>query len=108
MDKKEMTKAEMLDLDLYDFFDLIAKSNISDVLIIKGVLEEGKQQMLTLANAHKKKMFDFDENTFDSKKFDEELTYMVQCFGMAMYLDKKIELCTRREDDLTPDCFKKE
>ena len=51
------------------------------------------------------KMFNFDE--FDQKVFDNEFTYTIQCFAMALYIDKKIELCLRRKYDLTPDCFKK-
>lgn len=103
---RNYTKAEIIDMELYDFFELIAKSSVSEMMVIRGTLEEGKIQMLELANAHKKKMFDFDKDTFNQETFDNELTYMVQCFAMAMYLDKKIELCARREDDLVPSCFK--
>lgn len=105
MDK--VTKADIIDMGIYEFFDLIAKSNISDVLVIKQVLLNGRKEMLELANAHKKEMFNFTEETFDNKKFDEELTYMVHCFALAMYIDKKVELCLKRELDLTPECFKK-
>lgn len=104
--KDNYTKAEIIDMDLYDFFELIAKSGVSDVMVIKGVLEDGKLEMLKLANAHKHKMFDFTEETFDNELFDNELTHMTQCFALAMYLDKKEELCLRRISDLTPDCFK--
>lgn len=101
-----MTKAEIIDMELYDFFELIAKSNINDVLVIKQTLLGARKEMLDLANAHKKEMFNFTEETFDNKKFDEELTYMVHCFALAMYVDKKAELCDRRIVDLTPECFK--
>lgn len=100
-----MTKAEIIDMELYDFFDLIAKSNINDMLTIKQTLLGARKEMISLANAHKKEMFNFTEKTFDNKKFDEELTYMVHCFALAMYIDKKVELCDRRITDLTPKCF---
>lgn len=100
-----MTKAEIIDMELYDFFELIAKSNINDMLIIKQTLLGARKEMIRLANAHKKEMFNFTEETFDNKKFDEELTYMVHCFALAMYIDKKVELCDRRITDLTPKCF---
>ena len=70
----------------------------------KKALEEGKEAMLKLADEHKNKMFNFEE--FDQKVFDNEFTYTIQCFAMALYIDKKIELCLRRKYDLTPDCFK--
>lgn len=105
--KEELTKADIIDMELYDFFDLLAKSNVNDVFVIKGVLENATREVLGLANQYKKEMFDFTEETFDNAKFDEKMTYMVHCFAMAMYLDKKVELCSRRIQDLTPDCFKK-
>lgn len=100
-----MTKAEIIDMELYEFFDLIAKSNINDMLVIKNTLLSARKEMINLANGHKKEMFNFTEKTFDNKKFDEELTYMVHCFALAMYIDKKVELCDRRITDLTPSCF---
>lgn len=100
-----MTKAEIIDMELYDFFELIAKSNINDMLIIKQTLLGARKEMIRLANAYKKEMFNFTEETFDNKKFDEKLTYMVHCFALAMYIDKKVELCDRRITDLTPKCF---
>lgn len=103
---KKLTKAEIIDMELYEFFDLLAKATVSEVMTVKGILSEARGEMLSLANAHKKKMFDFNEKSFDGKQFDNELTYMVHCFALAMYLDKKITLCERRQQDLTPDCFK--
>lgn len=106
MDKTGLTKADIIDMDLYDFFELLAKSNVSEVMTIRGVLEDGKNEMLKLHNAYMKKMFDFTEETFSQKDFDENFTRVQHCFALAMYLDKKVELCHRREYDLTPDCFK--
>lgn len=103
---KHLKKSDIIDMELYDFFDLLARANINEVLAIKSFLQDGRTEMLNLANTHKKEMFNFTAETFDAKKFDNELTYMVHCFAMAMYLDKKIELVSRREQDLTPDCFK--
>ena len=103
--EKQLTKSEIIDMELYDFFDLLARSNINDVLVIKRALEEGKEAMIKLAEEHKNKMFNLEE--FDQKVFDNEFTYTIQCFAMALYIDKKIELCSRRKYDLTPDCFKK-
>lgn len=105
---EQITKAEIIDMDIYHFFDLIAKASISDVLAIKGTLIAGRAEMLKLVNAYKKEMFDFTEETFDQVKFDESFTRVLHCFALAMYLDKKIEACEFRELDLTPDCFKKE
>ena len=106
MDKEKLTKADIIDMELYDFFDLLAKSNVSEVMTIRGILEEGKNEMLTLHNAYMKKMFDFTEETFNQTEFDEAFTRVQHCFAMAMYLDKKVDLCHRREYDLTPECFK--
>ena len=106
MDNKTLTKADIIDMDLYDFFDLLAKSNVSEVMTIRGILEEGKNEMLKLHSAYMKKMFDFTEETFNQKEFDEAFTRVQHCFAMAMYLDKKVDLCHRREYDLTPECFK--
>lgn len=108
MIKEQLTKSDIIDMELYDFFDLLARANINDVLVIKRALLDGKEAMLTLAEGHKNKMFDFKDKEFDQKIFDEEFTYTIQCFAMAMYLDKKVELCQRREYDLTPECFKKD
>lgn len=106
-DKKQFTDAELADLELYDFFELIAKSNISDVLVIRSALEHCKVESLGLVDVYSKKCFDTEDKDYESEKFNEYLTKMMQCFAMAMYLDKKIELCQRRQEDLTPSCFKK-
>ena len=106
MDNKTLTKADIIAMDMYDFFDLLAKSNVSEVMTIRGILEEGKNEMLKLHSAYMKKMFDFTEETFNQKEFDEAFTRVQHCFAMAMYLDKKVDLCHRREYDLTPECFK--
>ncbi len=105
---KKLTTGDLVDMDIYDFFDLLAKSNINDVLVIKGILNKSKLEMIELANTYKSKMFDFTDKTFDSAKFDEAFTRTIHCFALAMYLDKKIEACIRREYDLTPKCFKKD
>ena len=52
-------------------------------------------------------MFDFTSDSFDGAKFDEYFTHTIRCFALAMYIDKKITLCKRREEDLTPKVFKK-
>ena len=106
MIEKKLTQAEIIDMELYEFFDLIAKANASEILTIKQTLISGKNEMLEFANSYKKKMFDFSEETFDPKVFDENLTRMVHCFALALYIDKKVTLCQRREIDLTPECFK--
>lgn len=106
MDNKNLTKADIIDMDLYDFFELIAKANVSDVMTIRGVLEDGKNEMLTLHNLYMQRMFDFTGDNFDKTKFDDNFTRVQHCFALAMYLDKKVDLCHRREYDLTPECFK--
>lgn len=106
MDKEQLTKADIIDMELYEFFDLIAKSSISEVMTIRGVLSEGRTEMLELHNAYMKQMFDFTGENFDEQKFNDNFTRVQHCFALAMYLDKKIILCIKREYDLTPDCFK--
>lgn len=106
-EKEQHTKADIVDMELYEFFDLIARSNNSDVMTIRAVLQEAKGLMLECAEEHKKKMFAFDDKSFDGTQFDNELTYMVHCFALAMYIDKKITLCDRRIEDLVPEVFKK-
>ena len=105
---EQITKAEIIDMDIYHFFELLAKASISDVLAIKGTLIAGKAEMLELANVYKEEMFNFTEETFDPTTFDEKFTRVLHCFALALYLDKKIEACEYREVDLTPDCFKKD
>ena len=104
---KQYTRAEIVDMELYEFFDLIAKASISQVLVIKQSLEKSKIETLRIAEQYKKKMFDFTSNSFDGAKFDEYFTHTIRCFALAMYIDKKITLCKRREEDLTPKVFKK-
>lgn len=106
MDKEKLTKADIIDMELYDFFELLAKSTVSEVMTVRGVLEDGRNEMLQLHQGYMKQLFDFTEETFDQAKFDDNFTRVQHCFALAMYLDKKIELCHRREYDLTPDCFK--
>lgn len=106
MDKDKLTKADIIDMELYEFFDLLAKSSISEVMTIRGVLEDGRNEMLKLHEAYMKQLFDFTEESFNQRNFDDNFTRVQHCFALAMYLDKKVELCRRREYDLTPDCFK--
>ena len=61
--EKQLTKSEIIDMELYDFFDLLARSNINDVLVIKRALEEGKEAMIKLAEEHKNKMFKLWKNS---------------------------------------------
>lgn len=104
--EKQYTDAGLVDLDLYDFFDLIAKSNITDVLVIKSALEKCKKEAMGLVNTYGKMLFGEKAEDITAEKFNELHTKMLQCFAVAMYIDKKIELCIRRQDDLTPTCFK--
>lgn len=106
MINEQYTKSDIIDMELYEFFDLLARANINEVLVIRQTLLSGKETMLKLAEEHNKKMFGFKEGEFDKSAFDEEFTYTIQCFAMALYLDKKINLCNRRKEDLTPKCFK--
>lgn len=104
---KQYTRAEIVDMELYEFFALIAKASISQVLVIKQSLEKSKIETLRIAEQYKKKMFEFTPDSFDGTKFDEYFTHTIRCFALAMYIDKKITLCKRREEDLTPKVFKK-
>ena len=42
MIEKKLTQAEIIDMELYEFFDLIAKANASEILTIKQTLISGK------------------------------------------------------------------
>lgn len=107
MKQKQYTAAGLVDLELYDFFELIAKSSITDVLVIKGALEKCRKEAMDLVNTYGEMIFgEKADPEMTNEKFYELHTKMLQSFAVAMYIDKKIELCIRRQDDLTPSCFK--
>lgn len=103
---KQYTRAEIVDMELYEFFDLIAKASISQVLVIKHALEKSKEESLKVAEYSKNQMFAFKVDNFDGEAFDKFFTHAIRCFALAMYIDKKITLCERREQDLTPKVFR--
>lgn len=97
-----MKEEELVDLELYDLFKYLETKNAGEVLIIRATFEKAKDTMLASAN----KFLELLTSKDGIDNFEDNLTMFTQSFAQALYIDKKLELCKRFSDELTPECFK--
>lgn len=96
---KNMTEEQVVDLPIYDLYKLLEEATASDVLVVRGILQNAKNLTEGLANKFTKRLIEHEGEN------DDNLTMVIQCYAQAMYIEKKLELCKKFSELKTPKCF---